>query len=215
MQLIVSSEDDQTPAWSGWNTMQCRLQGHAPATKSHIVYHPLLMAKPSDPSTVYTSIIKARDITRAAGQKYTILTADQQLFKVAIRIKWNEPDEFDDVIPRLGGMHFLTNVISCIGNLAADTGCAEILCAAFSGVAKMLARKKYPQNFRAMILLCEELLRPIFTLNTSITSMPQLQTYLDTLCIQSRTSKLWIDVIIRLGYDVKLHPAAGLMLGRA
>ncbi len=44
------------------------------------------MAKPSDPSTVYTSMIKARTITSAAGQEYTLYTADQQLFKVALSI---------------------------------------------------------------------------------------------------------------------------------
>ena len=36
----------------------------------------------------------------------------------------------------LGGMHFLTNVIGCIGALGTDSGCAEVLSAAFAGVAK-------------------------------------------------------------------------------
>jgi len=161
------------------------------------------MAKPSDPSTVYTSMIKARQITAAAGQEYTLYTADQQLFKVAVHIIWDNPQHFSNFITRLGGMHFLTNVISCIGGLVTDSGCAEVLSAAFAGVVKMLPGKKYPQNFRALVMLTEELLRPILTSGPApsheedISSMEMLQKRLDTLRAQSRTAKFWIDVIIR------------------
>ena len=129
-QLITSSAEVTIPEWSGWNTCQSRSQGHSPASKTHVIYHPLIMAKPSDPSTVYTSMIKAKAITASAGQEYTIFTADQQLFKVAVHIMWDQPDLFSNFIPRLVGMHFLTNVIGCIGGLATDSGCTEILRAA-------------------------------------------------------------------------------------
>ena len=54
--------------------------------------------------------MKAKAITAAAGQEYTVYTADQQLYKVALHIKWDTPEQFSEFIPRLGGMHFLTNV---------------------------------------------------------------------------------------------------------
>ena len=151
-QLITSSAEVTIPEWSGWNTCQSRSQGHTPASKTHVIYHPLIMAKPSDPSTVYTSMIKAKAITASAGQEYTIFTADQQLFKVAVHIMWDQPDLFSTFIPRLGGMHFLTNVIGCIGGLATDSGCTEILRAAFASVPTMLSGMKYPQNFRALVM---------------------------------------------------------------
>ena len=161
------------------------------------------MVKPSDSSTVYTSMIKARRITQAAGQEYTLLTADQQLFKVAIHIKWENLNDFSDIILRLGGMHFLMNIISCIGGLAAGSGCTEILGAAFAGVPKMLSGKKYPQNFRALVMLTEELLRAILSVDATsspenqISSMADMQKHIDTLSVQSRTAKFWIDIIIR------------------
>lgn len=198
--MIITSEG-KVPEWSGWNTRQCRMQGHVPALKTHIAYHPLIMAKPSDPSTVYTSMIKAQLITTAAGQEYTVFTADQQLYKVAVHIMWDDPQYFGNFIPRLGGMHFLTNIIGCIGGLASDSGCVEVLEAAFGGVAKMLSGKKYPQNFCALVLLTEELLRPIISPDSDpavdISSMEELQTHLDSLSAQSRTARFWIDVIIR------------------
>lgn len=203
LQLIASPLESTIPEWSGWSTAQARSQGHSPAHKTQIIYHPLIMAKPSDPSTVYTALVKAREITAAAHQAYTVFTADQQLFKVAAHIKWENPEEFGDIILRMGGMHFLMNIIGCIGGLAAGSGCEEVLGAAFAGVHKMLSGKKYPQNFRALVLLTEELLRPILAANpgspnlTEITAMKDLQKHLDTLSTQSRTSKFWIHVIIR------------------
>ena len=191
------------PEWCGWNTCQSRAQGHQPAPKTLLIYHPLIMAKPSDPSTVYTSMMKAKAITAAAGQKYTVYTADQQLYKVALHIKWDNPVQFSEFIPRLGGMHFLTSVIGCIGALGTNSGCAEVLSAVFAGVAKMLSGKKYPQNFRALVMLTEELLRPILIPDQAapsdnmISSMPELQKHLDTFSVQSRTSRFWVNVIIR------------------
>ena len=89
------------------------------------------------------------------------------------------------------------NIIGCIGSLATDSGCAEVLGAAFAGVDKMLGGKKYPQNLCALILLTEELLRPVITAMPNLSSMNELQTHLNVLSGQSRTAKFWIDVVIR------------------
>ncbi|MEG7522684.1 MAG: hypothetical protein M3H12_06235, partial [Chromatiales bacterium] len=51
----------------------------------------------------------------AAGQECMLYAADKQLFEVAVNIKWENPQDFSDLITRLGGMHFLTNSIGCIG----------------------------------------------------------------------------------------------------
>ena len=52
--------------------------------------------------------------------------------------------------------------IGCIGSLMAKSGLAQLLKSAFGGVEKMLTGKKFPQNFRALHLVAEELLRDIF-----------------------------------------------------
>ena len=48
----------------------------------------------------------------------------------ALHIIWDRPELFSNFIPRLGGMHFIMNMIGSIGTLAADSGCAENLGAA-------------------------------------------------------------------------------------
>ena len=195
MQSIVKNED-QTPEFSGFNTRTSREKNVIPSSKSNVNYLPLLHAKPSDPSTIFTSMLRAKRLANAKGQHWVVYTADQQLYKVACQITWADPEQFSPFILRLGGMHFLMSFIGSVGSLAADSGLAEVLESSFSGVAKMLSGKKFPQNFRALRMLTEELLRDILN-RDDIDSMSALETHLVELSEQSRTSKLWIENIIR------------------
>ena len=61
-----------------------------------------------------------------------------------------------------------------------------------------MSGKKYPQNIRALRLLVEELLRTIFEDETVvITNMDELEIELEQRATQSRTTRLWVDMIIR------------------
>ncbi|PIK51925.1 hypothetical protein BSL78_11180 [Apostichopus japonicus] len=84
----------------------------------------------------------------------------------------------------------------CIGTLMADTGIAEILSAAFGGVLKMLIGKKFPQNIRALRMLVEELLRPLFGKH-NFQKMDDLLKELNALSARSKTSQLWVDCLIK------------------
>ena len=98
----------------------------------------------------------------------------------------------------LGGMHFLMDFVGCIGTLMADSGLKEILATTFGSVDKMLQGKKYPQNVRALRLLTEELLRPVFEkYNARVNSMDDLENVLDELAAQSRTTKMWVNNVIK------------------
>lgn len=62
----------------------------------------------------------------------------------------------------------------------------------------MLQGKKFPQNVRALRLLTEELLRPIFEQSVqSISSMDELDDALDRRAAQSRTTKMWVENVIK------------------
>ena len=68
----------------------------------------------------------------------------------------------------------------------------------FGSVEKMLQGKKYPQNIRTLRLLTEELLRPAFEKeNARLTSMGDLEDVLDELSAQSRTTKMWVNNVIK------------------
>ena len=128
------------------------------------------------------------------GQINTIFTADQQLFKVLVDIKWTYPDRFRHFIPRLGGMHLLMSFIGWIGSLMSNNGLEEILKKTFAGVEKMLTGKKYPMNLRALQMFVEQLLRNKVA---SFSQYSELEMFLETVSGNSLTTKHWVEDLIK------------------
>ena len=193
MQDIIS--EDNCPEFIGYNTKICREQGHKMQPKTKIVYLPLIDKPPSAPETIASALIKARQVSEDLGQGFVVFIADQQLYKVALHLIWQEPDAFSNVYLRLGGMHLLMSYIGCVGTLMTETGIVEILSATFGGVIKMLKGKKYPENVRALRMLTEEVLRPILNSN-ELDTMESLVGLLHDLSTQSMTANLWVDCLI-------------------
>lgn len=195
LQTMMNS--DSCPEFNGYMTRICREEGHALQPMTKIVYLPLIDMPPAHQSTMLTAMLKAKEICHEIGQAYVVFTCDQQLYRVALQVKWDNPDLLDNVHLRLGGMHLLMSYCGCIGTLMADTGLEDIMGAAFSGVGKMLSGKKFPQNIRALRLVAEELLRPIFMAHpNNLTNMDELREILSAIASQNRTSKLWIECLI-------------------
>ena len=119
------------------------------------MYIPLIDMVPSDPDTMMTAMYEAQKLTVKCGQTFTLLTADQQLYCVMVNVLWVHPELFPNFFPCLGGMHMLMSFVGCIGVLMANTGLEEVLKAAFGGAACMLTGKNFPQNVRALRMLCE------------------------------------------------------------
>ena len=113
------------------------------------MYTTLLDMTSSDPDAMLTAIVQAQ-----TGSVYTISTADQQLYRGMVNVRWTHPSifaKFIKFIPRFGRMYMLR---SCIGTLTIS-GLEEIMKAAFGGVPRMLSGKNFPQNVRAPRLLVE------------------------------------------------------------
>ena len=151
---------------------------------------------PSEPDTMKTAMLEAKRLTLLTGQQWTVFTTDLQLYKVVMRISWQDPDAFTDFVPRLGGMHMLMSFVGAIGTLMAGSGLEEMLMSAFAGVPKMLSGKKFPQNVRALRIVLEEILRPALT-NPNIQTMDQLDIYLESKATQSKTAKMWVECFMK------------------
>ena len=82
-------------------------------------------------------------------------------------------------------MHLLMSYCGCIGTLMADTGIVEILSVAFGGVLTMLSGKKFPKHVRALRVLLEELLQPLFGKN-SFHNMDDLLQEVDAISVESK-----------------------------
>ena len=191
--VIVSNN---CPEFNGYNTRLCREQGRSPEPKTKAVYLPLIDMPPAHPDTIMTAMSKAQQLTEKIGQNFTVFTADQQLYRVAVDVQWAYPDRFPNLILRLGGMHMLMSFVGAIGTLMTETGLSEILKSVFGGVEKMLTGKKFPMNMRAMRMVAEELLRDVIG-RSQLNNHHDFMIVLEELASKSRTSKMWVDVFIK------------------
>ena len=181
--------------FNGYNTQMARDQGHSVNAQTKAVYCPLIDMTPSDPDTMLTAMIEAEKKTHATGQKYTIFTTDQQLYRVVLAIMWVYPERFKYFIPRLGGMHTLMNFVGSVGTLMTNTGLEELMQAAFGGVQKMLTGKNFPQNVRALRMTVETLLRELLIENCD--TFEELMAILEERASLNRTTKLWLENLIK------------------
>ena len=133
----------------------------------------IFLLNASDPNTVLTSIPRGFEVTRDTC--ILVLTCDQQIYKIVADITFHQPELLTGIVVILGGMHFLMDFVGCVGTMMADSGLRDIMSTTFGSVDKMLQGKKYPQNIRALRLLTEELLLPVFEKeNARLTSMGDL-----------------------------------------
>ena len=184
------------PEYHGYNTKGCREQGHIPNRKTSIVYLPLIDKASADPATIISAMLKARAVIEATGQECVVFTADQQLYRVAVHVMWENQVLFGNIYLHLGGMHLLMSYVGCIGSLMAGSGIVKVLSEVFGGVLKMLTGKKYPDNVRALRMLVEECIRPFFQTQNML-FMDDLQHALNDAPSHSRTAKLWVNCVIK------------------
>ena len=202
---ITSNSD--LPEFNGFNTMVARDQGQGLKPKTKAVYLPLIDMPPSDPDRMMTALTEAKRLTKERGQNKVVFTCDQQLYKIAVDIKWAYPEQFSDVTLRLGGMHMLMSFVGAIGSLMDGSGLCDVLCSTFAGVAKMLSGKKFPQNIRALRMVMEELLREIVN-RADIKTIEDMLSYLDKVASKSKTSKLWVDCFVKAVFIIMLYVRA-------
>ena len=202
---VVSPQN--VPEYGGYNTAISRKQGHAVEGATKAIYLPLIDMLPTDPSTMLTAMMRAQKLTNEAGQTHTIFTNDQQLYRIAVDISWVYQETFSRFVPRLGGMHTVMSFVGAICTLMADSGLEEIMKAGFGGVGKMMKDKNYPQNTRALRIVVEELLRN-FDADEKFASYSELMEELETQANQSRTTRLWLDNLIKPVLIIMLHVRA-------
>ena len=76
---------------------------------------PIVDAKPSDMSTVYTTMHRCQEMTKSLGQAYSIQTFDQQLYAIAKQVEWAKQDTFKTThILRLGGFRAMSCFVASI-----------------------------------------------------------------------------------------------------
>ena len=71
----------------------------------------------------------------------------------------------------------------------------------------MLTGKKYPDNIRAHSMLVEEIIRPLFQ-TQNLGCMADLRRALDDAAAHSRTTKLWVNCLIKPVFNIMKYVRA-------
>ncbi|KAK3108189.1 hypothetical protein FSP39_002876 [Pinctada imbricata] len=145
------------PFWTGFNVSLSKRKDIYHAA----IYEPVIDAKPSDLSTVFTAMKHCTSVSARAGQTFSIQTFDLQLYAVAQQVKWSHPNIFRSHVLRLGGFHVLSSFIAGIGKLWADGGLRDLLTdsGVYAGntVEHMLHGKEFNRSTRALTLVYDAL----------------------------------------------------------
>ena len=106
-------EPSQVPHWMLFHSMLN--PENDPVTT--VAFNPILMAQPTNYSTLYTTLLRMQEVTDILGFKNIPVFFDMGLLTKVMEIKWAKPDILKSVIPCDGGMHLVMSLFSGIGYL--------------------------------------------------------------------------------------------------
>ena len=158
-QASEAGDNQPVPGWSGFNAILFPEMAY----ESNIGYCPMIDGNSTEYSTIYTVLKHAQKLTSALGQQDTVVTFDLLIYMKAKQIQWRYPEEFANVIIRMGGFHIALNFLGLIGKKYLDSGLGDLLIE--SGVyaagttAALMKGKSYNRGVRAHKLVSEAMFR--------------------------------------------------------
>ena len=123
---------------------------------------PFLHEAPNNHATVKISLRTFMATSKAVGCDDTVVTEDLFFYQLAQRVKSKYPDDFKNVILRMGGFHLLLNYLKAAGKIMDSSGLKDIIVQAkllLPGTCgKLFQRKGYYQAINTYCILYEVLL---------------------------------------------------------
>jgi hypothetical protein len=162
LQVLDAAENQTTPSWSAFNAL---LYPDIPRV-DNIGYCPLIEGSSTEYSTIYTVLKHAQAISAIVGQEDTVITFDLAIYMKAKQLQWKLPDEFVDIVIRIGGFHIALNFLAVIGKKYASSGLDDLFVESGvygSGATTALMKgKSYNRGIRAHKLSTEAFFRLIW-----------------------------------------------------
>ena len=144
-----------------WGPFHVGLSPGADLPESTIAYSPILMAPPNDYSTIYTMLMRSREIANTLGHSDVPVYFDMGLLTKALEIAWASPEDLAGVFPCEGGMHLMIAVMAGVGKLYGNAGLEQLLqdsgVFAAGTVQQILNGRDFDRGLYAMKLLDEVL----------------------------------------------------------
>ena len=99
------------------------------------------------------------------GTTYMHISADLQIYRIILQVKWSNPRHWENIVIMPRGMHTLMSFVGCIGTLMESIGLEDHLNSAFNGVTHMLNRKAWPKAVRGLRMIVLSIIKPLVTQN--------------------------------------------------
>ena len=129
--LFTVNIDNPSQCMPGWSAFNASASSYCPEL-SIVGFCPMLPAPATDYSTIFTVMDNLQRMMEKLGQKSSVLTFDQALYRKAKEIQWRMADRFQNFFLRLGGFHVVMVFLAVLGKMFRDSGLDDAL--ADSGV---------------------------------------------------------------------------------
>ena len=152
---LEPEKDDNTiiPSWVGMKSML----SSADIPEMHVGFLPFIPNPVTEYSTVYTSMLNFKKLTKQFNQDALPVFCDEGVFRILVDIYLQRKDEFHMLIPMLGAFHTAKCVEHCIGKYIQGCGIEESLrqtkVLGVNVVDAVLNGINYTRSFKGFLIL--------------------------------------------------------------
>ena len=152
--LWLFAKHEKEFKYMGWNSFMEEIHDGEEYVLSRLIPLPFVMAKATDLDTIYTVLYQAQLKCIKLKQRHIFVTFDLPLYIKAMEVKASCP-EFENVLIRIGGFHWLMSFMGCIGSIMEGSGLQDVLNTVFAlgSVDKILSGHAYARAVRAFSLI--------------------------------------------------------------
>ena len=104
--------------WTGWNTKRCDKD----LPQQTVAYMKPITLPPTRTDVVRETLNRSKAVTDECGSKFTIVSYDLAIAKIAKQIQCTDYPEFENVFIQFGQFHTEANVFSSLGKLIEGSG---------------------------------------------------------------------------------------------
>lgn len=121
---LADSQRQVIPAWTGFNML---LHEDSVPRECSIGYCQVIEASPTELPIVYTVLQRSLQMADQLGQRDVIVVLDQAIYAKALEVLWQNKDQFQRLVVRIGSFHTICAFLAAIGKRFGDAGLADVL----------------------------------------------------------------------------------------
>ena len=130
---------------SGWSAFNAEMSSIT-LPRTVIGYFPMIAGSQAEYSTIYTVLKTVQEMFKHLQQSTAVITFDLAIYSKATEIHWRYPEEFQNLVIRLGGFHIALNYLALTGKMFQESGLEDVtiesgLCGSSSTMAVLLANR--------------------------------------------------------------------------